>query len=139
MNQLSSKPMQEESVPIESIILDCDHILTHAGGDPVLLIQLCGTFLDELPIRLQSLDDAIKLRNPQGTGRALQQLRNCLIIFGSGPVSTTADMLAAAVGSGRSRQVQREWKRLCQQISSSRAPGATVVARSGVVPKYAVQ
>ena len=130
--------MQEESTPIESIILDCDHILTHAGGDPVLLMQLCGTFLDELPMRIQSLDNAIKLRNRLGTGRALQQLRNCLIVFGSGQVSVTAEMLDAAVRSGRFRQVQLEWKRLHQQLRLL-VPQVQRLMLEMAVPKSAVQ
>jgi hypothetical protein len=138
MNQLSSKPMQEESTPIESVILDCDHILAHAGGDPVLLTQLCGTFLDELPIHIQSFEDAIKLCNRLRTGRALQQLRNCLIVFGSGSVSATADMLDTALRSGRSRQAQREWKRLHQQLQVL-VPQVQKLLLEVVVPKYAVQ
>jgi HPt (histidine-containing phosphotransfer) domain-containing protein len=118
MNQSSSKSAhsQTESASIEQITLDCDHILTHAGGDPELLIQLCGAFLNELPVRMESLHSALKDRNSPGVQRAVQQLRNCLIIFGSTPLSLTAEMLEAAVRSGRKRQMQRECKRLKRQV-----------------------
>ncbi len=117
MNQPSSKPMHSSTnaVPMEDVTLDCDHVLTHAGGDPELLMQLCNVFLHELPLCLDSLHSAIKLRHQLSTERALQQLRNCLILFGSGPVSCTAETLEAAIRTGRARRVQQEWKRLeCQ-------------------------
>jgi len=118
MTQPSSKPTQNltESVPIEDITLDCDHILTHAGGDTELLMQLCDNFLHELPMHMESLRIAIKERNNLAAGRALQQLRNCLIVFGSGQVSFTAETLQAAVHAQRTRQAQREWKRLERQL-----------------------
>ena len=117
MNQTSSKPMHcpTESVPVEDITLDCDHILNHAGGDPELLMQLCGNFLHELPIHLESLRSAIKRRDHFAAGLTLQHLRNCLIVFGSGQISFMAESLEAAVHAKRIRHAQREWKRLeCQ-------------------------
>ncbi len=105
-----------ESLPIEEITLDCDHILTYAGGDPQLLMQLCGNCLHELPIDLESLRKALKQRNHLAAGLAIQHLRNCLIIFGSGQISFTAEMLEAAVHARRTRQAQREWKRLERQL-----------------------
>lgn len=118
MNQPSSKPPQSstEFAPIEDITLDCDHILTHAGGDTVLLMQLCESFLYQLPPRVESLRSAIKGRNHLATMRALQQFRNCLVVFGSGQVSFMVEALEAAVHTGRTRQVQREWKRLEHQL-----------------------
>jgi|GEM_PF-1415462 hypothetical protein len=120
MNQSSSKPEQSvtEAAPIEQITLDCDHILTHAGGDPELLIQLCSMFLNELPLRVDTLRDAIKGSKNVVIERALQQLRNCLIVFGSGQVTFTAETLGAAVRGGRPRQVQKEWKRLDGQLKA---------------------
>ncbi len=120
MNQPSSKPMHcsTELIPIEDITLDCDHILNYAGGDPELLMQLCGSFLHELPIHLDCLRDAIKQHNHFAAGLALQHLRNCLIVFGSGQISFTAETLEAAVHARRTRQAQREWKRLERQLQS---------------------
>jgi hypothetical protein len=118
MNQPSSKPTQSSavSVPTEDITLDCDHILTHAGGDTELLMQLCDSFLHELPLRMAPLRNAIKERNHFAAGRALQQLRNCLIVFGAGQVSSTAEALEGAVHAQRTRQTQREWKRLEREL-----------------------
>lgn len=118
MNQPSSKSTHRinESAPVELITLDCDNILTHAGGDPELLIQLCGNFLNELPMRVEALNHAIKDRNNPGLERALVQLRNCLMVFGSGEVSFTVETLQAAVCGGRSRQVKAERKRLERQL-----------------------
>jgi hypothetical protein len=117
MNQLSSKPTHRyESAPVEPITLDCDHILTHAGGDPELLIQLCSAFLNELPMRVESLNHALKDRNHPGIDRALAQLRNCLLVFGSGEVCFTVETLQAAVCGGRVRQVKGERKRLERQL-----------------------
>jgi hypothetical protein len=118
MNQPSSKPTHSvtESATLESITLDCDHVLTHAGGDPELLSQLCRAFLNEFPMRMETLGVAIHERNNLAIERALQQLRNCLIVFGSGQVSFTAETLDAAVRSGRNRQVRCEWKRLEREL-----------------------
>jgi hypothetical protein len=118
MNHPSSKLAHRlnESVPVEPFTLDCDHILTHAGGDPELLIQLCGNFLNELPIRVESLNHAIKARNNLGIERALTQLRTCLMVFGSGKLSFTVETLQAAVCGGRVRQIKGERKRLERQL-----------------------
>lgn len=113
MNQTSSKPTNTLT---EAPVLDCDHILTQAGGDPELLIQLCNVFLHEIPIRLDTLRAAMEKGHGVATGRALQHLRNCLIVFGTGPVSCTADTLQSALYGGRQRQARREWKRLQSQI-----------------------
>lgn len=138
MNQPSSKPTQAESAGIEPITLDFDRILTHAGGDPALLMQLCSTFLNELPIRMKSLHDAIKNRANPGIGRALQQLRNCLIVFGSGPVSFTAELLEAAVRGEHAREVQCELKRLERQLQIL-VPQVQRLMLETATPKSAVQ
>lgn len=124
MNLPSSKPMHSanESAPLELIALDCDHILTHAGGDPELLIQLCCIFLNELPVRIESLRSGIKDRNRSLTERALQQLRNCLMVF----------------GAGRIRQVQREWKCLDRQVQLL-VPQVQRLMLEMATPKSAVQ
>jgi len=118
MNQPSSKPMQSsiDAALLEDVMLDCDHILTHAGGDLDLLMQLCRAFLHELPVPLESLRTAIKLRDKTGAEHALQQLRNCLILFGSGQISGTAESLEAAICANRARHIQQQWKRLEGQL-----------------------
>lgn len=118
MNQTSSKPTQSstEAISVEDITLDCDHILHHAGGDPELLMQLCGNFLQELPMDLESLRKALQQRNYFAAGLVLQHLRNCLILFGAGQISSTAETLEAAVHARCARQVQREWKHLERQL-----------------------
>jgi hypothetical protein len=140
MDQHFSKPANRlsESAPVEPIILDCDHILTHAGGDPELLIRLCGVFLSELPMRVECLEAAIKEPNKLASERALQQLRNCLILFGSGEVSFTVEMLQAAVSGGRVRQVKREWKRFERQIQIL-IPQVQQLMLEMATPKSAVQ
>ena len=84
----------------------------------MLLMQLCGGFLDELPVRIDAMHKAIKQRNGLVVGRALQQLHNCLIVFGAGQLSAAAENLEATLRDGRISQVQREWKRLQQQLQS---------------------
>jgi hypothetical protein len=118
MNQPSAKPMQSatESALIEAITLDCDHLLTHAGGDPRLLIQLCGGFLHNLPMRMESLRSAIRDRNHLLAQRALLQLRNSLMVIGPGQLTFTVEILESAVRARRTRQVQLEWKRLESQM-----------------------
>ncbi len=96
--------------------LDCDHALNHAGGDPELLMQLCRTFLGELPRCIERLDCAIAARDHQLAGRALLQLQSCIMIFGAGHAAITAEMLEIAIRNRRSRQLRSEWKRLQAQL-----------------------
>jgi hypothetical protein len=140
MNLPSSKSTHRlnESAPVEHITLDCEHILTHAGGDLDRLIQLCGNFLNELPMRVESLNHAIRDRNNPGIERALAQLRKCLMVFGSGQVSFTVETLQAAVCGGRARQVKREWKRLESQLQVL-VPQVQRLMLEMATPKTAVQ
>ena len=98
------------------IALDCDHALNHAGGDPELLMQLCRTFLSEIPWCIERLGSAIAARDHQLAGRALLQLQRCILVFGSGHAAVTADILETAIRNRRSRQVQGEWTRLKAQL-----------------------
>jgi len=98
------------------IVLDCDHALNHAGGDPELLMQLCRTFLTELPWCIERLGCAIAARDHQLAGRALLQLQGCIMVFGSGHAAVTAEILETALRNRRSRQVKSEWARLQTQL-----------------------
>jgi HPt (histidine-containing phosphotransfer) domain-containing protein len=114
MDQPSSKPTQPEAALIEP--LDCDHVLTHVGGDPERLIQLCVNFLCELPSHMESMHSALTARNHLGFQRSLQRLRTGLEVFGSVQLSLTADALEQAVRDRRVQQAQRDWKRLESQL-----------------------
>jgi hypothetical protein len=98
------------------IALDCDYALNHAGGDPELLMRICRAFLDELPLRMVQLHSAIIDRDLHRAGRALLQLQSCIMVFGSGHASVTAEILENAIRDRRSRQVQRGWARLQGQL-----------------------
>ena len=100
------------------ITLDCDHALNHAGGDPELLMQLCRLFLDELPLRLELLRKAIASSDLNRAGRALLQLQNCILVFGAGHASHTAQSLEIAIRNRRTRQLQRDWLCLDEQLCS---------------------
>ena len=119
-------------------MLDCDHILTHAGGDPALLIQLCGAFLNDLPMRMETLGAAIHEGNNLTIERSLQQLRNCLIVFGSGQISFAAQTLEAAVRGGRTRQIRCEWKRL-ECVVQMLVPQVQRLMLEMATPRSAVQ
>jgi hypothetical protein len=139
MNQPSSKSAHRfDESAVEHITLDCDQILTHAGGDPERLIRLCGVFLNELPLRVECLEGAMADRDKLGIDRALQQLRVCLIVFGSGELSCTMEMLEAAVRGGRASQVKREWKHLERQIQTL-VPQVQHLMLETTTPKSAVQ
>ena len=118
MNQPASKPVHcsRESIAVGDSTLDCEHILNYAGGDPELLVQFCGNFLRDAPVHLQSVRSAIKLRNYVVAGVALQHLRNCMVVLGSGQIAFTAEMLEAAVHVRHLREAQQEAKRLERQL-----------------------
>jgi len=138
MNHRYAKLAQTESATTEPITLDCDHILAQVGGDPELLIQLCSRFLGEFSMRAEALRSAIgKCKHP-ATDRAVQQLRNCLMIFGSGPVLLTAEALDAAVRCGRIQDAHREWKILESQLQIL-VPQVQNLMLQMCTPKSAVQ
>ena len=140
MNQPLSKPAHSfsESAPFEPVTLDCDHILTQAGGNPELLIQLCAIFLNELPVYMESLRDAMTQRDTEPAERALRQLSNCLMLFGSGPVSCTVETMEFALRSGRKRQMRSEWLRLQHQLQLL-VPQVQRLMLEVATPKSAVQ
>jgi HPt (histidine-containing phosphotransfer) domain-containing protein len=98
-----------EAAAPQPVTLDCDQALNHAGGDPELLIQLCRIFLGELPLRMERLHRAIAARDLLSAGCALVQLQSCIMVFGSGQASCTAQTLENAIRNRRSRQIKREW------------------------------
>jgi hypothetical protein len=100
----------------EPIVLDCDHILNHAGGDPELLIQLCYSFLNELPVHIEQFQYAIIQRDYQRAGCALLQLQGCIMVFGIGHASCTAERLEFALRERRYRPAKAQWDRLQLQL-----------------------
>jgi hypothetical protein len=115
MNQTSSKAAQRPPES-ESVTLDCDHILTYAGGDYGQLVLLCANFLYELPIHRLRLSNALARRETMAAECAVQHLSNCLIVFGSNPMVTTMETLTAALRLGRRKQARTEWLRLQTQL-----------------------
>lgn len=118
MNEPFSKPEPNptSAAAAPSITLDCHHILTRAGGDPEMLVRLCGIFLDELPMHLRSMQSAIIGRDYAYAERTLERLRNCLLIFGSSQLSHQAEALEQAVRAHSYHQVRSQWKRLRTQL-----------------------
>jgi len=127
-----------ETAPHPCPTLNSDYALQHAGGDPRLLIQLCRNFLAELPLRIEQLRSAIAGRDSQLSGRALLQLQNCILIFGAGHASVTAEILENAIRNRRSRQVQREWACLEAQLQQL-VPQVQFLILEMVTPTTAVQ
>ena len=115
MTQTSSKPAQRPA-QTESITLDCDHILTYAGGDSGQLMQLCAAFLTELPMYTSEFANSFQRRETSAAERAVQNLRGCLRVFGTGPVIFTLETLGYALLGGRRAQARREWLRLQRQL-----------------------
>jgi hypothetical protein len=105
-----------EAAPVLPLTLDYDHALNHAGGDPELLVRLCRIFLEELPLRLEALGHAFAARDLFRAGCALLQLRSCIVVFGSGQASATAEILDTAIRNRRARKVEREWLQLQAQL-----------------------
>jgi HPt (histidine-containing phosphotransfer) domain-containing protein len=100
----------------EPLTLDCDHILTCAGGDSDQIAQLCAIFLSDLPVHLESLRAAIKASDNHAAGSAVRNLRNCLTVFGAGPLTVTLDGLDAMLRSGSRSHLRRDFAQLQSQI-----------------------
>ena len=100
----------------EPIVLDSGQVLNHAGGDPELLIQLCYKFLDELPVRVEQFQHAIAQHDFHRAGLALLHLQSCIMVFGVGRASCTAEKLELALRERRYRPATREWDCLQLQL-----------------------
>jgi hypothetical protein len=109
-------PRSNSSEQVEPITIDCDHIMTYAGGDSGQLIQLCASFLSELPVHMLALRNALKRRELLAAKRAVQHLSSCLIVFGSSPLTFTLESLTAALRYDRIKQARSEWQRLQYQL-----------------------
>jgi hypothetical protein len=115
MNEISSKPTQR-TLPSEPVILDCDHVLTYAGGDFGQLVLLCANFLYELPVYMSRLQIALKQRETLAAECAAQRVSNCLIVFGTNPITSTLETLVSALRLGRRKQAKSEWLLLQSQL-----------------------
>ena len=115
MNQTSSKPT-ERPLESEPVILDCDHILTYAGGDYGQLVLLCANFFQELPLHTQRVQAALKQRQTMAAECAVQHLGNCLMVFGSTAIASTLEALSTGLRYNRRKQVRSEWLRLQSQL-----------------------
>jgi hypothetical protein len=123
---------------MEPVVLDCDHALHHAGGDPELLVQLCYAFLAELPLRMEELHCAIGRRDYFLAGRALLRLQSCIVVFGAGHACLTAESLELAIRHRRFHPMRSEWKRLRAQLQLL-VPQVQLLMLEMVTPRTLVQ
>lgn len=122
----------------DPILLDCDHALNHVGGDPELLVHLCRVFLCELPVRVEELQANIAGRDYNRAGRALLQLQSCILVFGAGHASCTAEKLEFAIRNRRFRQMRSEWMCLQTQLQLL-IPQVQRLLLEMATPHYAIQ
>jgi len=60
-------------------------ILARLDGDCQLLADLCDLSLTELPRMMQTLAEAVKVRDANAVHRAAHRLKGSLSVFGEGP------------------------------------------------------
>jgi hypothetical protein len=106
-----------ESARPAPILLDTYYAFSHVGGDSELLTQLCRAFLEDLPLCFDELRDAIARRSYCRAGAALLRLEGCIVIFGFGHASSTAQSLERAIYNRRRRQVLYLWRLLEEQLT----------------------
>ena len=123
---------------LQPIVLDCDHALTYVGGDPELLVQLCYNFLNELPVCVEQMQRPMAGRDYHRAGRALLQLQSCIVIFGAGHASRTAEQLKLALRERSFRPARREWSRLQLQLRDL-VPQVQRLILEMATPRTAVQ
>lgn len=100
------------------ILLDTNYVLGHVGGDSELLTLLCRAFLEDLPPCLDDLRRAIARRNFYRASEAMFRLQSCLVVFGFGQISSTAQSLDRAIRNRRVRHVRYLWGLLQQQLNA---------------------
>jgi len=69
----------------DAIHLNEEEILSRLDGDCQLLADLCDLSLTELPRMMQSLADAVKVRDANAVHRSAHRLKGSLSLFGEGP------------------------------------------------------
>ena len=126
------------SASLEPITLDCDQVMTHAGGDPELLIQLCTAFLNELPLDVELLANAIRSKDCLLANRGVRQLNHCLATLGSDQISFTLNLIDRAIQQENFREAQHEALRLEVQLESL-VPQVQRLVLEVAIPKSVVQ
>lgn len=117
MNQ-SSKPENDipQQEPAEAIPFDCNYLLSCAAGDAAQLTRLCTIFLTEVPMHMDHLRNALKLPHTYPAERAVQGLRECLLLFGSSSFTFRLELLSTALRAGRLGRVRREYQQISAQL-----------------------
>ena len=136
--QRGSQRACSRSAGVAPVVLDCEHALHHAGGDPELLVQLCYAFLCELPLRMEELHSAIGRRDYFLAGRALLRLQSCIVVFGAGHACLTAESLEVAIRHRRFHQMRNEWTCLRTQLQLL-VPQVQLLVLEMVTPRTLVQ
>jgi hypothetical protein len=114
MDSHMTMPLEAES--LQPVLLDCDYALNHAGGDPELLIQLCYNFLGLLPVRMEQMHYAVAKHDYHRAGRALLLLQSCILVFGAGHASFTAEKVELALRERHYQRMKSEWMLLEAQL-----------------------
>jgi len=93
---------QQQSGTLGKIVVDMDQLLANVDGDMSLLKEIVGLFLEDCPILMSRLQDAIACGSPTDIERAAHSLKGSL---GSLAAKTAFDSALGLEQIGRSGQV----------------------------------
>jgi CheY-like chemotaxis protein len=98
--------------PPPDAALDEAEALRHTGGDPELLRELAGIFLDSCPKQLSELRDAVTRRDSPAVRREAHRLKGELRTFGARAASEAAQRLETMGRAGELDQAEEAYAAL---------------------------
>jgi HPt (histidine-containing phosphotransfer) domain-containing protein len=89
------------------------------GDDPEFLAELIGDFLEDAPVQLETLRDAVATGDTTTARRAAHTLKGNSRTFGAGVLASLCQEAESAAGAGeldavlaRMDEIDREWARV---------------------------
>lgn len=87
----------------DSALLNREILLDRVGGDEDLLREIANIFLEEYPVLINDIEDAVKGSNPAALEHAAHSLKGSVSNFGAEAATSAAFALEQM---GRQRQLQ---------------------------------
>ncbi len=104
----------------DAVPFDLNRALEHAAGDPELLREMVGLFLEEAPQRLAALRDALARADAAGLRAAAHSLKGGLATLGADAAAALARELEQAGAQGKLDQAAALLERLAQDFAALR-------------------
>lgn len=117
-----------------SEIMDLTYVLTQADGDPGFFAQLIEALLEEIPLFLAGLKQAVEQQDAPAAKHQAHTIKGCAATFGAKCLRETAFQMQEAAHKGELTRVmellprmEQEWDQVRNYLVSALADSANVV------------